>query len=147
MPLWKTSNYTSETVSRFSQETHLLHHFMNPKSQLPPAWRTNHLYQQWGTFLSWCITKHSRFRWSFNLFPEHFSGFENQEAILFAGVLRRGNYYQTLLHFTLQTLQLHSCGTSIPTALPDLLSPNVMSCIWEHYGYLPLIRGFMDDLL
>ena len=101
MPLRKIRRYTSETVSRFSQETHLLRLFMNLKSQLPSAQRTKHLYRQWSTFLSWCITKRSQFRLSFNLFPELFPGFENKEAVLFSGVFRSGSYYQTVtLHTT-----------------------------------------------
>lgn len=32
------------------------------------------------------------------------------------------------------------CGTSIPTALPDLLSTNPTSCIWEHYGCPPYYK-------
>lgn len=47
-----------------------------------------------------------------------------------------------LLHFTLQTVQLHSCGTSIPATLPDVLSPNLMSCIWELYGCPPYYKRF-----
>lgn len=54
-------------VSRFSLETDLLQHFTNLKSQLLPTWRTKDLYQQWGTFFRWWVSKPSQFKLTFNI--------------------------------------------------------------------------------
>lgn len=121
---------------------------MNLKSQFPSAWRTKHLYQWQNTFISWCIAKHSQFRLSFNLLPEHFFWFWKPGG----NTILRGPQEWELLSNSVKLHTTSSSATSMwdqhpPTALLDLLSPKPTRCIWEHYGCPPYYKRFCREFV
>lgn len=113
---------------------------MNLKSQLTSAWRTKHLYQQWGTFLSWCKTFSVQIKLQF--IPWTFFWFWKPGNTTLWGAQVWELLPNSVTLHTTNTSATFPCGTSILTALPHLLSPNPTSCIWEHYGCLPYNKRF-----
>lgn len=104
MLLRNIRGYTSETVPRFSQKIHYSGISRILRASFHPH-RNHTIHIDNGTPSSADVPQNilnseKASIYSLNIFLVL--------KILFSGVLRSGNYYQTLLYFTLQTLQLYS---------------------------------------